>query len=132
MNKPRTAPLQLGILVGTRPEAIKQAPIMLEAQRNPALFKPTLINTGQHREMTADTLASFGLRADVNFEVMQSDPSLSGLLSRVLEKTDQFLREQQLDVLLVQGDTTSSMGGGHGCFSSAGAGGSCGSGSSHL
>jgi len=96
---------EITLLLGTRPEAIKLAPVLraLEARG----CRPTLVTTGQHREMLAPLLATLGLRPAADLQVMESDQSLGGLSARVLVGLEQLWRERHPDWLVVQGDTTS-------------------------
>ena len=95
-------------IVGTRPECIKMAPIIL-ALRASDFAAVTVLSTGQHREMAGETLATFNIRIDHDLDVMVPDQTLAGLSSRVFSKLDTFLSARPQDLLLVQGDTTSVM-----------------------
>jgi UDP-N-acetylglucosamine 2-epimerase (non-hydrolysing) len=94
------------VVVGTRPEAIKQAPVVLALRGRPDRFRVTLLSTGQHREMLQDALASFGLAADVDLNVMVADQTLGGLTARLLEGCQSSYQTLRPDWVLVQGDTT--------------------------
>ena len=93
-------------LVGTRPECIKMAPVVL-ALRKAAFCDVSVLNTGQHRELTRQALSMFGLEADFDLDVMVSNQSLAALSSRILAKLDAVLEDRIPDLVLVQGDTTS-------------------------
>jgi len=96
-------------LFGTRPEAIKFAPVILELENRG--FETVNINSAQHRDLLAPLIDHFGLRIDHNLEVMREAQSLNGIASRVLESLDPILETAQPDVVLVQGDTTTAMAG---------------------
>lgn len=92
------------VVVGTRPEVIKLAPVLAALER---LGMPTfLLSTGQHREMLAQVLAVFGLEPDRDLGVMQPDQSLAGLSAALLAAADPLLGEVQPSWVVVQGDTT--------------------------
>jgi UDP-N-acetylglucosamine 2-epimerase (non-hydrolysing) len=99
--------LKVACVFGTRPEAIKMAPVVLEMRRRPEDFQPIVCVTGQHREMLDQVLETFGIRPDHDLAVMTENQTLAELSSRVIQTIDGFLERQQPDVVLVQGDTTS-------------------------
>ena len=96
---------KVALVVGTRPEVIKLAPLWFELSKSRS-FEPLLISTGQHREMLDQTLATFGLRPDIDLELMQPGQTLPELTARVLTSMTQVLAEQRPAAVLVQGDTT--------------------------
>lgn len=92
------------VAVGTRPEAIKLAPVVAALARRGA---PTfLLSTGQHREMLAQALASLGLRPDRDLAVMRDDQPLAALSASLLTAADAALAEVEPSWVVVQGDTT--------------------------
>jgi UDP-N-acetylglucosamine 2-epimerase (non-hydrolysing) len=93
------------VVLGTRPEAIKLAPVILELRARPGAVTRVCL-TGQHREMVASVLDFFRIGADTDLDVMQPDQSLSGLASRALVGLDRALVEFAPDWTVVQGDTT--------------------------
>lgn len=100
--------LRILMVIGTRPEAIKMAPIALLLRAAGDLdFK--LCSTAQHRAMLDDALAAFDLVPDYDLGVMRPDQTLSMVASAVLERLDPILERTQPDWLLVQGDTTTTM-----------------------
>lgn len=101
-DKPRVL-----VVYGTRPEAIKVAPVIL-ALRDSALQGLTL-TTGQHPQMVQQVNQVFGITADYSIDVMRPGQSLNALAARVLEGLDQKLQQIQPDAVLVQGDTTTVM-----------------------
>jgi UDP-N-acetylglucosamine 2-epimerase (non-hydrolysing) len=97
--------ISLAILVGTRPEAIKLAPVYLLLKKN-SEFNVSLISTGQHRELLDSTLGEFGIKADVELNVMKANQSLTLLTSRLITAIEKELLYLKPDLVLVQGDTT--------------------------
>ena len=97
---------RVAVFAGTRPEAIKLAPVVATLKGYPDCFDVTLCSTGQHKEMLIQTFADFGLAPDVNLDVMAPNQGLSGLSSALFKEIDAFLLEHQPEIVLVQGDTT--------------------------
>ncbi len=93
-------------VIGTRPEAIKVAPVILELQRYPDEFRPLVLATAQHREMLDQMLAVFGVMPDRDLDIMTAGQSLTDVTNRVLSGVGSFLEETETDLLLCQGDTT--------------------------
>jgi len=91
---------------GTRPEAIKMAPVVLELQRRSADFQSLVCVTAQHREMLDQIMRSFNLTADFDLNVMTQAQSPAEVAARVLELLPHVLRTVKPDMVLVQGDTT--------------------------
>jgi len=94
----------IAIIFGTRPEAIKLAPVY-EEMRSRAGLKPLLITTGQHREMLGQVLEVFDLEPDLSFDIMQHGQSLAQVTSRALVALEVACDEHEADLVLVQGDT---------------------------
>ena len=92
-------------IFGTRPEAIKMAPVVRQLQQEISI-RSTVCVTGQHREMLNGVLNFFAVHPDVSLDVMQPNQSLNGLFSRVLEAADKTLQACKPDLVLVHGDTT--------------------------
>ncbi|MBX3096384.1 MAG: UDP-N-acetylglucosamine 2-epimerase (non-hydrolyzing) [Fimbriimonadaceae bacterium] len=91
---------------GTRPDAIKTAPAVLAFQKHANVVDTVLISTGQHREMLAQALGSFGLTADVDLEIMTPGQTLAMVTSRALEGLDQVFEKRKPAMVFGQGDTT--------------------------
>ncbi|MCP3919696.1 MAG: UDP-N-acetylglucosamine 2-epimerase (non-hydrolyzing) [bacterium] len=94
--------------VGTRPEAIKMAPVV-HALRKSRRLEPVLVSTGQHREMLAQVLDLHGLVPDHALDVMAPDQSLGALTARLTASIDRVLGDVEPDCCLVQGDTTTAL-----------------------
>lgn len=93
------------VVFGTRPEAIKMAPLVNHLQRNPA-FNTRVCVTGQHREMLDQVLAIFDIVPDFDLNVMKSGQTLTELTSNILIGMEQVFRDFRPDMVLVHGDTT--------------------------
>lgn len=102
-------------IVGTRPEAIKMAPVILKLQEAP-WAETIVVATGQHRELLDQSLAAFGVNVHQNLEVMIDGQSLSRMTARIFERLETCLSDLQPDMLLAQGDTTSVMVAAVSCF----------------
>jgi UDP-N-acetylglucosamine 2-epimerase (non-hydrolysing) len=102
-------------VVGTRPEAIKMAPIVHALRRRRGLAVQLLL-TGQHRGLLDQALAAFGLRGDLDLDLMRPNQSLSGLAARILNGLDPLLEQSPPAMVLAQGDTTTVMATAIACF----------------
>ena len=96
------------LVFGTRPEAIKMAPLVKEFQKYPDKFKTIVCVTGQHREMLDQVLRIFEIVPDYDLNIMKQGQDLYDVTSRVLLGMRNILKEVQPDVVLVHGDTTTS------------------------
>src|SRR5436309_10852481 len=96
----------VGVVFGTRPEAIKMAPVIYELQKRSHEIQPVLISTSQHRQMLDQVLEVFGISPDMDLDLMTHNQSLNGITCRVLQATDAALESTHLDCLMIQGDTT--------------------------
>jgi len=104
------------VVIGTRPEAIKMAPVILALQAKPNDFEVNICSTGQHTTMLEGAMAAFGLRPNVELEVMKVGQSLAKLNSRLLNELDTHFEAVRPDLVLVHGDTTSAMAGAQAAF----------------
>lgn len=100
--------MKIAIIFGTRPEAIKMAPVVHEAQRT---AQPVIVSTGQHREMVAPILDWFGIRPDHDLALMRHAQTPQDLLARALSALGGMLEEARPDAVLVQGDTSTALAG---------------------
>lgn len=96
---------KVAVIFGTRPEAIKMAPVVRALKAAPGV--ETLVwSTGQHRQMLDQVMDLFGIEADRDLKVMTADQTLNGLFSRVVSRLDEVFLEERPDRVLVHGDTT--------------------------
>jgi UDP-N-acetylglucosamine 2-epimerase (non-hydrolysing) len=101
---PRT---KVMVVIGTRPEAIKLAPVIRELRSRPERFVSRVCMTAQHRGMADEALALFDIAPDHDLDIMSPGQSLADITARAVERLDGVLKVERPDVLLVQGDTTS-------------------------
>lgn len=104
MRKPKVL-----FVFGTRPEAIKLAPVIMECAQSASPLEALVCVTGQHRAILDVMLSRFGIPVDHDLAVMRPDQSLNGLAARILEGLDQWLTARPVDFVVVQGDTTTTM-----------------------
>lgn len=97
------------LVFGTRPEAIKMAPLVLALQALPTRFQTLVCVTGQHREMLDSVLHFFGITPDYDLDIMTPGQTLNDVTTRVLTGMSNVLNQAQPDIVLVHGDTTTSM-----------------------
>jgi UDP-N-acetylglucosamine 2-epimerase (non-hydrolysing) len=90
---------------GTRPEVIKLAPVILELKKYPEKYNVIVCNTEQQKELSNQTLAYFGLRADINLDCMRENQTLVEVQSRILTSLDKVFETHKVDATIVQGDT---------------------------
>lgn len=96
------------LVFGTRPEAIKMAPLVKELQKHPDIFETSVCVTGQHREMLDQVLSIFNIVPDYDLNIMQKGQDLYDITSRVLLGMRDILKQHRPDIVLVHGDTTTS------------------------
>lgn len=99
---------EIMLVFGTRPEAIKMAPLVKEFQKYPEEFKTIVCVTGQHREMLDQVLQIFDITPDYDLNIMKQGQDLYDVTARVLTGMRDVLKKVQPDVVLVHGDTTTS------------------------
>ncbi|MER3462766.1 MAG: UDP-N-acetylglucosamine 2-epimerase (non-hydrolyzing), partial [Armatimonadota bacterium] len=93
------------VVCGTRPDAIKLAPVVLQLKEQPSV-ETVVVGTGQHREMLDQVLSVFSISLDENYGVMQKRSDLARLTSAILERLDDTLERRKPAVVVAQGDTT--------------------------
>ncbi|MEN8446725.1 MAG: UDP-N-acetylglucosamine 2-epimerase (non-hydrolyzing) [Cyanobacteria bacterium J06555_13] len=98
-------PIRICITLGTRPEAIKLAPVIQTFRQLPQ-FETKVVLTGQHREMVAQVMSLFELEADHNLDIMQPKQTLSDITCRSLQGLEKLFIAMQPDMVISQGDTT--------------------------
>lgn len=110
MNK-----LKVMTVFGTRPEAIKMAPLVLELQKRDEIESIVCL-TAQHRQMLDMVMDMFGISADYDLNIMKERQTLAGITTRALSGLDDVMREAKPDVVLVHGDTTTTLAGSMAAF----------------
>lgn len=96
---------KIAIVVGTRPECIKMAPVYFAIEKSSRL-QPVLLATAQHRQMLDQAMGVFGIKPDFDLNLMQVGQSLEGLTARLLTAVSDWCEAEKPDAILVQGDTT--------------------------
>ncbi len=94
---------------GTRPEAIKMAPLIKELEKYPELFENRVCVTAHHREMLDQVLNLFAITPDHDLDIMKPGQDLFGITSTVLQGLKDLLEKEKPDIVLVHGDTTTTM-----------------------
>lgn len=110
-----SALLQIALMLGTRPEGIKCAPLIM-ALRDAADIQLSVISTGQHQEMLRQALHPFGITPDVDLGLMRSHSDLPWLMSNTIQATANYIRQYKPHMLLVQGDTSTALAASLGAF----------------
>lgn len=101
-----TLPATIALVMGTRPEVIKLAPLYLRLREMPEAFKPGIWVTGQHRQMLDQALATFEMTPHRDFNLMRPGQTLTDVTCAVLERFQTVFSEERPDLVVVQGDTT--------------------------
>lgn len=101
--------MKILIVVGTRPEVVKLAPLVKVLRERIPTEDAVLCSTGQHREMLATALAAFDLKADVDLDLMKPNQTLAGLTADLFRSLDGVVQDVQPDWIVSQGDTTTAM-----------------------
>ncbi len=105
------APIKVMTVFGTRPEAIKMAPVVLELAKYPALITPVVAVTAQHREMLDQVLQLFRIVPDHDLDIMSQGQTLFDITCRSLQGLNNVLAKERPDIVLVHGDTTTTFAG---------------------
>ncbi|MGM1065456.1 non-hydrolyzing UDP-N-acetylglucosamine 2-epimerase [Saccharothrix sp. Mg75] len=100
----------IAVVLGTRPEAIKCAPVIRMLREDPR-FSPVVLSTGQHRQMLDETLDAFGIQPDVDLGVMAPKQTLSQVTHRALSGLSDYLARERVEAVLVHGDTATTLAG---------------------
>jgi UDP-N-acetylglucosamine 2-epimerase (non-hydrolysing) len=113
----RAAPTARNVVIfmGTRPEAVKLAPVVAALRRTDD-FRCTVVATGQHKEMFRQVADTFGFTVDADLDVMRPNQTLAGLSARLMDGLDSWLESGRPDIALVQGDTTTVLMASLACF----------------
>ncbi|TCP30016.1 UDP-N-acetylglucosamine 2-epimerase [Scopulibacillus darangshiensis] len=101
-----TKRIKVMTIFGTRPEAIKMAPVVLELQKHPNEIESIVTVTAQHREMLDQVLDVFQITPDYDLNIMKDRQTLSGITTRALEGLEGVMKDVKPDIVLVHGDTT--------------------------
>ena len=99
------------LVIGTRPEAIKMAPVALALKAMDDRFETVLCSTGQHKELLTQALEPFGLSPDIDLGLMKAGQSLAALTSRSIPRLDAVYAKLRPDLVMVQGDTATAFAG---------------------
>ena len=100
--------ITVATIFGTRPDALKMAPVITNLRRFPDQVRLQVLVTGQHKEMLHQVLSLFQITPDVDLQIMSERQSLAQIAARILERLDPILAEERPDLVLVQGDTSTS------------------------
>lgn len=106
MNKSAIRALKIAVIFGTRPEAIKLAPLIKRLKDNPDRFQAVTIVTAQHREMLDQVLQLFSIQPDFDLQIIHPRQSLAQIASKAVIGLDSILSQQKPDFAVVQGDTS--------------------------
>jgi UDP-N-acetylglucosamine 2-epimerase (non-hydrolysing) len=107
----RKKKIHIALLFGTRPEAIKLAPVIAELRKNPKQFQTTVVVTAQHREMLDQVLELMQIVPDLDLNLMQPKQTLAGLTAAALRGCEHVLAQCAPDLVMVQGDTATTLAG---------------------
>jgi UDP-N-acetylglucosamine 2-epimerase (non-hydrolysing) len=102
--------MKLLLIFGTRPEAIKMAPLYKELKSRPSILTK-LIVTAQHRQMLDQVLNAFDIKPDYDLNIMKQGQTLSDITARVLQELSSIIQQEKPDIILVHGDTTTTFAG---------------------
>ncbi|MEG6585122.1 non-hydrolyzing UDP-N-acetylglucosamine 2-epimerase [Dendrosporobacter sp. 1207_IL3150] len=103
--------LKVMTVFGTRPEAIKMAPVVLELAKYPEMIEPVVAVTAQHREMLDQVLNLFDIKPDHDLDIMAKGQTLFDITSRAMQGLNAVLAQEKPDIVLVHGDTTTTFAG---------------------
>lgn len=98
--------LKVMVVFGTRPEAIKMAPLVLELQKHSDSIETITVVTAQHRQMLDQVLETFSIKPHYDLDIMGQNQSLLDITGKILEKFDPVVKQELPDIILVHGDTT--------------------------
>jgi UDP-N-acetylglucosamine 2-epimerase (non-hydrolysing) len=104
------------VIFGTRPEAIKMAPVIKELQKRSNTFDTVVVTTGQHKEMLIPILDTFEIKPNYDLDIMKKSQTLGDITISILKKLDPVIKSEKPDVVLVHGDTTTTFAAGLAAF----------------
>ena len=96
--------IKVMVVFGTRPEAIKMAPLVIELKKPADLFETTTVVTAQHRQMLDQVLETFKIKPDYDLDIMGKNQTLTDITVKILHQLDDILQENKPDIMLVHGD----------------------------
>jgi UDP-N-acetylglucosamine 2-epimerase (non-hydrolysing) len=105
------SPKKLMVVIGTRPEAVKLAPVIFAAKARPDHFQVTVVRTSQHKEMLDQMMQVFGIEADIDLDIMQANQDLVHVTNASLRGLYDAMQSRKPDWVIVQGDTTTTFAG---------------------
>lgn len=111
MRNNKSEKIKIAFIFGTRPESIKMYPLINEVKKYPQWIEPLIILTAQHREMLDQMINLFQIKPDIDLNIMEHGQSLSQINSSALQKLEKTFKEMKPDLVLVQGDTTTTFSG---------------------
>ena len=98
--------IKVMVVFGTRPEAIKMAPLILQLKKQSEKFETMTVVTAQHRQMLDQVLQTFNIEPDIDLDIMGRSQTLTDITVKILNQLDKLLKEVKPDIILVHGDTT--------------------------
>lgn len=101
---------------GTRPEAIKMAPVILEVKKHPDILSPVVVVTGQHRQMLDQVVKLFGITPDYDLGIMAENQTITSIVAKSLQGLEEIILREKPDMILVQGDTSTAFAAGLAAF----------------
>ena len=101
--------IKLLFVIGTRPEAIKMAPLIQKAKEMTHIFETIICSTGQHKEMLTQVFSTFEIVPDIDLEIMKDGQDLFDITTSIMKKMKHMIENYQPDIVLVHGDTSSAM-----------------------
>jgi UDP-N-acetylglucosamine 2-epimerase (non-hydrolysing) len=105
MSNDKKSPIKVMVVFGTRPEAIKMAPVCRSLLKRPSDFKTVVVITAQHRTMLDQVMTLFKIQPDHDLNIMQQNQTLEYVVTEVIEKVTPILKAEKPDIVLVHGDT---------------------------
>ena len=98
--------IKVMVVFGTRPEAIKMAPLIFQLKKQSEKFETMTVVTAQHRQMLDQVLQTFNIEPDIDLDIMGKSQTLTDITVKILNQLDKLLKEVKPDIILVHGDTT--------------------------
>lgn len=98
--------IKVMVVFGTRPEAIKMSPLILQLKKQSEKFETMTVVTAQHRQMLDQVLQTFNIEPDIDLNIMRKQQTLTDITVKILNQPDKLLKEVKPDIILVHGDTT--------------------------